>query len=148
MPLKTHHAGMNHYTADYVRHRPGAPALEDYSGHVEVLKINKSGESIGPETQCAWLRPHPVGFRKLMNWISSRYERPIIYVTENGTSLQGENDLPVEQILQDEFRAEYFRGYIGELAKAYAIDKIDVRGMCPADVRPVLWRHCWRVTSG
>lgn len=52
----------------------------------------------------------------------------MIYVTENGTSVKGENDLSVEEILEDEFRAEYFRGYITEMAKAVAIDGVDVRG--------------------
>lgn len=92
-----------------------------------MLKQNVHGESIGPETQSAWLRPHPPGFRKLLNWISSRYGKPPIYVTENGTSVKGENDLAQEQILEDDFRAEYFRGYITEMAKAYN-DGVDVRG--------------------
>lgn len=120
--------GMNHYTSDFVRARKGVPAEDDYNGNLEVLKINKSGDSIGPETQCAWLRPHPSGFRKLLKWISDRYDRPPIYVTENGTSIKGENDLPVEQILQDDFRADYFRGYVNALAEAYTLDNVDVRG--------------------
>jgi len=48
-------------------------------------------------------------------------------VTENGTSLKGENDLSREEILQDEFRCEYFRGYIGALAKAVK-NGVDIRG--------------------
>ena len=35
--------------------------------------------------------------------------------------------MPREQILDDEFRAEYFRGYIGALAKAVEEDGVDVR---------------------
>lgn len=124
--------GMNHYTADYIRHCKGDPAPENFNGNLETLKENKAGESIGPETQSVWLRPNPVGFRKLINWISNRYGRPIIYVTENGTSLKGENDLPLDQLLDDEFRAKYFRDYITELAKAYAEDGVDVRGKFPA----------------
>ena len=42
-----------------------------------------------------------------------------IYVTENGTSVKGEND---------DFRREYFRGCIGALADAYNKDGVDVRG--------------------
>lgn len=63
-----------------------------------------------------------------MKWISDRYGRPPIYVTENGTSLKGENDMSMEQILDDEFRAEYFRGYVGALADAHSKDNVDVRG--------------------
>ncbi|KXS96640.1 hypothetical protein AC578_6908 [Pseudocercospora eumusae] len=121
--------GMNHYTADFVRNcDKDTPSAENFNGNLEVSKTNKAGDSIGPETQSVWLRPFPSGFRRLMNWISDRYGKPIIYVTENGTSLKGENDLSVEQLLEDEFRAEYFRTYINALAEAYTIDKVDVRG--------------------
>lgn len=93
-----------------------------------MLKQNVKGKDIGPETQSPWLRPHPEGFRKLLNWISKRYGAPPIYVTENGTSVKGENDLPVDQIVQDDFRADYFRGYINAMATASHHDGVDVRG--------------------
>lgn len=120
--------GMNHYCADYVRHLEGDPAADDVTGNTELLKENKGGERIGPETQSTWLTPNPLGFRKLLNWISQRYGHPTIYVTENGTSLKGENDLPVDQLLEDDFRVQFFKSYISAMADAYTLDKVDVRG--------------------
>jgi len=120
--------GMNHYCANYIRHKDTEPEPEDHTGNLEVLYQNKKGEWIGPETQSVWLRPMPLGFRKLIKWLSDRYGGPTFYVTENGTSLKGENDLPLDQLLDDEFRCEYFRGYIGALADAHTIDGVDVRG--------------------
>ncbi|KAK5121243.1 hypothetical protein LTR85_005409 [Meristemomyces frigidus] len=120
--------GMNHYCANYIKHKPTESEPEDYLGNLEYLLKDKDGHAIGPETQSPWLRPYPQGFRKLMKWISDRYGRPIIYVTENGTSLKGENDMPMEQILQDDFRAEYFRNYITALAEAVTLDGVDCRG--------------------
>ncbi|GAB7353250.1 hypothetical protein MBLNU459_g3760t1 [Dothideomycetes sp. NU459] len=121
--------GMNHYCANYIKHRTEAAApAEDYLGNLESLLQDRRGEWIGPETQSPWLRPYPVGLRRLMKWISDRYGRPAIYITENGTSLKGENDLPVEEILQDDFRVEYFDGYINAVADAYTEDGVDVRG--------------------
>jgi beta-glucosidase len=120
--------GMNHYCAHYIKHKDSEPELDDFTGNIESLQQNKAGEWIGPETQSTWLRPHPIGFRKLIKWLSDRYGGPTFYVTENGTSLKGENDLPLEQLLNDEFRVEYFRGYIGALADAHAKDGVDVRG--------------------
>lgn len=120
--------GMNHYCANYIKDKTTAAEADDFVGNLEVLLQNHQGEWIGPETQSVWLRPYPLGLRKLMKWISDRYGRPIIYVTENGTSLKGENDMPVEQILQDDFREEYFRGYINAMAEAYSEDGVDVRG--------------------
>ena len=119
--------GMNHYTANYIKHKSTPAEPDDFLGNLETLFYSKAGDNIGPETQSVWLRPNPKGFRDLLNWISNRYGRPTIYVTENGTSLKGENDLPREEILDDEFRAQYFRDYIDALAKAVQ-DGVDIRG--------------------
>lgn len=120
--------GMNHYTADFIKHLSSDAKSDDFSGNVEMLKYNKLGVSIGPETQSAWLRPHAAGFRKLLKWISDRYGKPVIYVTENGTSIKNESQLPIEQALHDEFRSQYFRDYIDALVQAYEKDGVDVRG--------------------
>jgi beta-glucosidase len=120
--------GMNHYCAHYIKHKDTEPELDDHAGNLDALMQNKKGDWIGPETQSVWLRPMPLGFRKLIKWLSDRYGGPTFYVTENGTSLKGENELPLEQLLNDEFRVEYFRGYIGALADAHTLDGVDVRG--------------------
>ncbi|KAF2454598.1 beta-glucosidase [Lineolata rhizophorae] len=120
--------GMNHYCANYIKHKESEPDPEDFTGNLEILMENKAGESIGPETQSVWLRPNGPGFRKLLKWLSDRYGNPTMYVTENGTSIKGENDLPMEGILNDEFRAQYFRDYIKALAQARCLDGVDVMG--------------------
>jgi len=120
--------GMNHYCAHYIKHKETEPELDDHAGNLDALMQNKAGEWIGPETQSVWLRPMPLGFRKLIKWLSDRYGGPTFYVTENGTSLKGENELPLEELLNDEFRVDYFRGYIGALADAHTLDGVDVRG--------------------
>lgn len=119
--------GMNHYTANYIRHKTESPPAEDFLGNLDTLQESKTGEIIGPETQSVWLRPNPQGFHDLLVWISKRYGNPKMYCTENGTSIKGENDLPLEEILDDEFRAEYFRGYVKAMASA--VEKgVDMRG--------------------
>jgi len=120
--------GMNHYTANFIKHKTTPPEPNDVLGNLETLFESKHGDTIGPETQSFWLRPNPPGFRTLLKWLSDRYGHPKIYVTENGTSLKGENDLPLEKIVDDEFRAEYFRTYIAALAESVALDGVDVRG--------------------
>ena len=95
--------GMNHYCGNYIKHRTGLVDDDDFCGHLEILQHNKDGIAIGPETQSFWLQPQPIGFRKLLKWLSDRYGQPKIYVTENGTSIKGENDLSKEEILNDDF---------------------------------------------
>ncbi|PGH06216.1 hypothetical protein AJ79_06604 [Helicocarpus griseus UAMH5409] len=119
--------GMNHYCAHFIKNKTTEPTPDDYYGNIESLMQDKDGNFVGPETESAWLRPHPLGFRKLLKWLSDRYGRPKIYVTESGTSVKGENDMPLEQLLDDEFRAEYFRGYIAAMADAYTLDNVNVR---------------------
>lgn len=120
--------GMNHYTANYIRHKPTPAEPDDFLGNLETFFDSKAGECIGPETQSFWLRPNAEGFRGLLNWLSKRYGRPKIYVTENGTSIKGENDLPLEKILEDDFRVKYFDTYVRAMAAACEEDGVDVRG--------------------
>ncbi|KAH7116653.1 glycoside hydrolase family 1 protein [Dactylonectria estremocensis] len=119
--------GMNHYTANYIKHKVGSPSDDDFLGNVEALFSSKSGECIGPPTQSAWLHPNPQGFRDLLNWLSERYEYPKIYVTENGTSLKGENQMRLEQVIEDDFRVKYFEDYVKTMAKAAVEDGINVK---------------------
>ena len=120
--------GMNHYTANYIKHRPGTPDACDFAGHLEILFVNKNGDCIGEETQSSWLRPCAPGFRDLLVWLSRRYGYPKIYVTENGTSVKGENDMPLDRILEDNFRVRYYDDYIRAMATAVTLDGVDVRG--------------------
>jgi len=120
--------GLNSYGDNYIKNKDGEPDINDFSGNLEILDQNVNDEWIGPETGSAWLRPNPQGFRGLLNWLNKRYGGPAFYVTENGTSIKGENDMSREKILEDDFRCEFFRGYIGAMAQAHAQDGVDVRG--------------------
>jgi beta-glucosidase len=119
--------GQNHYCANYIRHTPGTLPPEDFCGGLEILFEDVYGNKIGPDTQSAWLKPNPQGFRKLMNWISKRYGKPKILVTENGTSILGETQKSKEDILNDDFRVKYFEDYVQAMAEAYAEDGVNVR---------------------
>ena len=119
--------GMNHYCANYIKHKLGIPPADDFVGNLEILFDDINGTKIGPDTQSAWLKPHPPGFRKLLNWISHRYHQPMILVTENGTSIANENAKSRQEILEDDFRVAYFVDYIKSMAEAYAEDGVNVR---------------------
>lgn len=119
---------MNHYCAHYIKHLPGTPPATDYLGSLSTSQINKKGESIGEVTQSFWLQPNAPGFRHLLKWISDRYGQPKIYVTENGTSIKGENDLTKEEILEDNFRVKFFKDYVKAMAESVGIDGVNVQG--------------------
>lgn len=120
--------GMNHYTANYIKHRDEPPADDDVAGNLDMSFTNKAGDCIGPETQSVWLRPHSEGFRKLLIWLSKRYGGPVIYVTENGTSVKDEHLKKGDDRFEDTLRCEYFRDYITALTRARCESGVDVRG--------------------
>ncbi len=66
--------------------------------------------------------PHALG--DFVTWVSEEYERPVIYVTENGVC---DNTGPVDGIVEDTARRELLRGFLVGLARAVEIGA-DVRG--------------------
>lgn len=130
--------GMNSYTTFFVQHRNGEADINDHKGNVISHDTDVDGVSRGPESDTYWLRTCPWGFRKLLGWIWDRYGVPI-YVTENGTTAQGENDWRPSsggggeegeegvRVLDDTFRQEFFEGYLGAIADAVKSDGVDVR---------------------
>ncbi|TPX07930.1 uncharacterized protein E0L32_010385 [Thyridium curvatum] len=112
--------GMNSYTSFYKRHRDTPAPPEDLKGNVDILDNNKQGQSRGPETDTVWLRSTPWGWGKLLRWIWKRYEMPI-YITENGTTAKGEHGWKpqsADDVLEDPFRVEFYKGYLTEVATA------------------------------
>ena len=57
----------------------------------------------------------PWGCRKLLAWISDRYDAPDIYITENGCAYA---DAPVEGKVQDDERIAYYAGYLNACHEA------------------------------
>jgi beta-glucosidase/6-phospho-beta-glucosidase/beta-galactosidase len=108
--------GLNHYTTNYVFPTDGgAPGLDG---------DKNTGGYADPEWEesaADWLRVVPWGFRKIVNWITKEYDRPPIYVTENGFA-----DRDVDGV-QDTGRVNYYRRYINELMKAVLLDNADVK---------------------
>jgi beta-glucosidase/6-phospho-beta-glucosidase/beta-galactosidase len=56
----------------------------------------------------------------LTAWITKEYNRPPIYITENGSA-----DRAIDGV-NDEQRVRYFRDYINQLLKAVKFDNADV----------------------
>ena len=98
--------------------------------------VSRNGTVIGPVAGSDWLYVVPWGLRRLLGWISTRYEGVPILITENGCDdpLQVE---PMEQLmveahadirLNDTLRIEYLSSYLGAMQKAMHEDGVDVRG--------------------
>lgn len=110
------------YCAIHVEHIPGPVDKLDFAGIMKSPFENNKGDNIGSDTQSAWLKPSPGGFYHLLNLISNHHGKPQSYITDNGTSIKGEDDLAVDELLDDEYRTNYFRSYIKALVEISNID--------------------------
>ena len=89
---------------------------EDQGVHLSVL-------SEWQKTDMQWAIV-PWGCRKLLEWITARYDRPTIYITENGCAFP---DGPVDGKVADRRRIDYLQGYLSECHQAIT-NGVDLRG--------------------
>ena len=69
----------------------------------------RDGVPIGEKADSDWLYVVPWGMRRLLNYVNKRYHHPAIYITENGVDVPNENAIPFPQVLEDNFRINYYR---------------------------------------
>jgi beta-glucosidase len=88
--------------------------------------IDANGTVIGPRGESSWLYVYPPGIRGILHWVWARYQTPIM-VTENGVDVPGESKLSIAHALEDQFRVDYYRGYLGYVQRAVE-EGVDLRG--------------------
>jgi len=122
--------GLNHYSSYYAAEPTGEPTGATWADdrHVNTSYVDVNGDLIGPAADSDWLHVVPTGIRQALVWISARYRYPIIYVFENGVDVPGEDTMHLSERLQDEFRIDFYRGYLEEVLKAIHHDKVIVKG--------------------
>lgn len=109
--------GLNHYTTMFA-----ADAKEDLKkgevygngGLSEDQGVNLSADPNWKKTEMQWSIV-PWGCRKLLEWIDQRYDRPEIFITENGGAF---DDKLVDGVVHDQGRLDYLDGYLSECHKA------------------------------
>jgi beta-glucosidase len=119
--------GLNHYTTMMAEHADDAGQLQNnVLGNGGISADQMVLLSDNPEwkkTDMGW-NIVPQGCRKLLEWITLRYNRPAIYITENGCAVTGNT---TTDILNDQQRIDFLNGYLHECKKA--IDNgVDLRG--------------------
>jgi len=110
--------GMNFYTANVVYPEESDIANVDYYADPDVASY-KDDTWYGAGS--SWLKVCPWGIRRALNWASSQYGQPDIYVTENGFSDRLGN-------LDDLQRIYYYKHYINQVLKAVRVDGVSVKG--------------------
>jgi beta-glucosidase len=116
--------GLSHYTANFIKDDPYSPEPMRYQQLKESKNKTEFGEVAGNE----WLVVYPEGLRKTLVWVAEEYDDPEIVVLENGVSVPGEGKRKYPDVLNDEFRMKYFKGYLNAAKAAVKEDDVDLKG--------------------
>ena len=75
----------------------------------EELLQDAHGNPPGAPSDVFWLFDTPWAVRKMLGWVSKRYSRPEIWVTESGAPAPGEGGKALGEALKDTYRLDYYR---------------------------------------
>lgn len=100
---------------------------EPVLGYVETAR-DKHGVLIGPMADSDWLHVVPDAIRQHLIYVNDRYKPDGIIITENGVDVPGENDMPLAQALQDDFRVDFYRKELEQVARAVREAKVPLKG--------------------
>ncbi len=118
--------GLNHYTTMYAANaEEGIEKGSVYGngGLSEDQDVNLSVDSNWSQTAMQWSIV-PWGCRKLLEWISERYDNPDIYITENGCAF---DDKIENGVINDQARLDFVKGYLEECHKAI-LNGVNLKG--------------------
>ncbi|KAJ3277093.1 choline dehydrogenase 7 [Terramyces sp. JEL0728] len=123
---------INHYTSCYVT-APWASVPTDPSNPFNSIPLwkqlyQKNGQPIGAHAESPWLYDVPWGFGELLKYAQTKYNDPLIIVTENGWSVKGENQMALTDAVSDLSRVQYYKGYIDSMNQVMEENKVKVIG--------------------
>ncbi|KAI5062942.1 hypothetical protein GOP47_0021489 [Adiantum capillus-veneris] len=122
--------GLNHYTTRFIKHATppttssGLSWLED-SHALRLTEVE--GKPIGDKGASYWMYIVPWGIEKMLKWITDRYNRPSIYITENGMDDEDGACKSLHHHLHDSKRVKFYQDYLYYAAKAVR-EGTDLRG--------------------
>lgn len=118
--------GLNHYTTMFAADSKGETKKGDVYGNgglSEDQDVSLSVDKSWKYTLMNWAVV-PWGCKKLLQWISERYDNPPIYITENGCASP---DQLVDGKVEDQFRIDFYQGYLEACHEAIE-SGVDLRG--------------------
>ncbi|KAI3940730.1 hypothetical protein MKW98_030049 [Papaver atlanticum] len=121
--------GINQYTTRLIAHSTTSPD----SGHfyqdqqLERIVENPGGEAIGEKAASEWLYIVPWGIRSVLNYVAQKYQKPKIYITQNGMDDEDDPKALLHEMLDDKKRVGFYKAYLAAIAQAIK-DGVDVRG--------------------
>lgn len=108
--------GLNHYNTMCAAHQDGGEQADVY-GNGGISEDQDVALSVDPEWELSAMKWAivPWGCRKLLEWIDARYDKPDIYITENGCAT---DDIVVDGAVDDQARIHYLASYLDACRQA------------------------------
>lgn len=114
------YVGFSYYNSLTVEYKEDNP-LYDYNEATSVVP-----NPYVPRSDWGW-QIDPVGLRYGMNWMASRWHKPL-FIVENG---YGAYDKVEDGKVHDDYRIDYLRDHVAEMEKAVVEDGIELWGYTP-----------------
>ncbi|XP_020211712.1 beta-glucosidase 12-like [Cajanus cajan] len=92
-----------------------------------ILTNERNGIRIGPKSTSVWLSVYPKGIHKLLLYIKTKYNNPLIYITGNAIDELNDPTLLLEEALTDTPRINYYYGHLYYLQTAIK-EGVNVKG--------------------
>ena len=111
--------GLNHYTTMYAAHDDGTEKERSVYGNGGISEDQEVDLSLDENWKVTYMNwaVVPWGCRKLLEWISQRYDNPAIYITENGCAYP---DKLENGVVNDQERLDFYKGYLTACQEAMA----------------------------
>ncbi|KAJ7562271.1 hypothetical protein O6H91_03G062000 [Diphasiastrum complanatum] len=120
--------GINHYTSRFATPAPPATGPSDYFQDQQIsLTVEREGSMIGDKAASEWLFIVPWGMQKVLQWVTERYNKLPIIVTENGMDDHNLKTASLRESLNDTKRIHYYQAYLSSVLQATR-EGADVRG--------------------
>lgn len=122
--------GLNFYGGMLAAEPPAGQAVKTTTptgngGMAADQQIELSDDPAWEKTNLNW-NVVPQFCRKMLNWVNARYGHPPVYITENGVTLPGEDDVAVA--VNDTRRVDFLNRYMSAAHAAITEDGVDLRG--------------------
>ncbi|CDP15638.1 unnamed protein product [Coffea canephora] len=118
--------GLNYYTTIYASDASGTKSellsyATDQQVKTQILHDLISGGS-------KWLYIYPLGIYKLLQYVKTHYNSPLIFITENGVDEENDPGLTVSKARIDKTRIKYHHDHLVYVKQAVDVDKVNVKG--------------------
>ncbi|KAJ7982166.1 Beta-glucosidase [Quillaja saponaria] len=117
--------GLNYYSSNYAANIPcniQNPSVFPIDYCVN-LTTERNGKPIGPKAASDYIYIYPKGIRELLLYTKTKFNNPVIYITENGVNEFNNGMISLE----DDIRIHYIYHHLSYLRKSM-VEGVNVKG--------------------